>query len=344
MRRTGIGAGPPADPGQSRKCARRRDKMGKRDPSSARAASAPVRAAVGRGDEAIPPLALVLLASLTVLWGVNWPAMKVALLEIPVWTFRVITMGISGPLLLLGARLMGEPVGIPPGRLRPMALVALFNVTGWHLCSAYGVLLIESGRAAIIAFTMPVWAALFGVLLLGERLDLRRIVALVLGLGAVLVLVAPDLHAFGAAPLGALLMVGAAICWGAGTVGIKLVDWRMPAMALAGWQILIGAVPIVVGWPLLEPWPDLSGVGLEAWLGTLYTATVALVFCFGAFTKVVTLVPANVAAIGTLAIPIVGLFSSALLLGEPAGPRELTALALVVAALALVLLRRPGRR
>ena len=63
-----------------------------------------------------------------------------------------------------------------------------------------------------------------------------------------------------------------------------------------------------------------------------------MVFCHWAWFSVVRLFPAAIAAIGTLAIPIVGVFSSALVLGEPVGLRELASLGLVCAALAVVLL------
>ena len=69
----------------------------------------------------------------------------------------------------------------------------------------------------------------------------------------------------------------------------------------------------------------------------------ALIFCFAAHNKVVTLLPATAAAISTLAIPVVGLLSSAWLLGEPVGWRELAALVLVLAAIAMVLLPEPKR-
>ena len=70
----------------------------------------------------------------------------------------------------------------------------------------------------------------------------------------------------------------------------------------------------------------------------------ALIFCFAAHNKVVTLLPATAAAVSTLAIPVVGLLSSAWLLGEPVGWREFAALLLVVAAIALVLLPDPRSR
>ncbi|HET6520579.1 MAG TPA: DMT family transporter [Geminicoccaceae bacterium] len=289
----------------------------------------------------LPPFVLALLAALVVLWGTNWPMMKLALMEVPPWTFRVICLLVGGLGLLAIARLSGERLAVPPGRLRPMLSVAFINVTLWHLCSAYGLLYIESGRAAIIAYTMPVWASVLAVWVLGERLEARRVVGLALGMAALAVLIGPDfLAGFGEAPLGALAMLGAALSWAVGTVALKRHDWGMPVTALTGWMLLIGGVPILVGWLFIEAWPDLSGVSLPAALATLYAATVAMIFCYCTYVKLVTMLPASVAATSTLGIPVSGVFSSALMLGEPIGLAEVAALALVLGALSLVLLPR----
>ena len=83
-------------------------------------------------------------------------------------------------------------------------------------------------------------------------------------------------------------------------------SWPIGIIALTGWQLLIGGAPIVLAWLVLEPNPDLSRLTWAGALATLYAATVALIFCFAAHNKVVTLLPATAAAISTLAIPVVG--------------------------------------
>ena len=60
--------------------------------------------------------------------------------------------------------------------------MAALSVTGWHLLSAFSLVHMGGGRGAIVAYTMPVWAALFGAWYLGERLDRRRLAALALGM------------------------------------------------------------------------------------------------------------------------------------------------------------------
>jgi drug/metabolite transporter (DMT)-like permease len=274
--------------------------------------------------------------------------MKAAVGEVSPWTFRVVCILISGPGLLGLAALAGER-GLPSRPEWPALLVmSALGVTGWFLFSAFGLQHIEGGRGAIVAYTMPVWAALFSAVWLRERLDARRFAALALGMLGVGVLVAPDLVAFGRSPLGPLLMTAAAVCWAGGTVALKSRGWSMGIVALTGWQIVLGGLPILLVALVLEPRPDLGQLTWRGGLAILYASTVALIFCMTAFNKVVTLLPATAAAISTLAIPVVGLLSSAWLLGEPAGWRELAALTFVLGGMALVLIPRrrteAGRR
>lgn len=278
----------------------------------------------------------MLIAAISVLWGLNWPAMKLAVGEVSPWTFRTFCVVVAGGGLMLVGRLWGERLLPRRDEWLPLAGVSLLSVTAWHMFSAFGLTRIEGGRAALAAYSMPAWAALFSALYLKERLSARRLAALALGMGGVAVLAGPDLAA--GSPLGPLLMTGAAISWAGGIVLLKGRRWSIGVIPHSGWQLLLGGVPIVLAWLVLEPRPDLSRLTWPGALGALYAATVALIFCFTAHNKVVILLPAAVAALSTLAIPVVGLLSSALLLGEPVGTLELLALLLIAASIALALL------
>jgi drug/metabolite transporter (DMT)-like permease len=104
-------------------------------------------------------VAVALLAFVTFAWGFAWPVTKVAVEQVPVWPLRAGTTLIGGTGMLVLARLVGWKIALPRRELAWLALLAQFNVTGWCLFSAYGVSLMAAGRAGIIAFTMPIWAA-----------------------------------------------------------------------------------------------------------------------------------------------------------------------------------------
>ena len=118
------------------------------------------------------------------------------------WTFRSLCLMIGGGALLILARAAGTPMGVPRRLLPALALVSLFNITGWHLFSAYALLHTGSGRAAIIGYTMPLWASLLSIWVLDIRPTARQVAALLLGMAALALLMVKDFGALGAAPTG----------------------------------------------------------------------------------------------------------------------------------------------
>lgn len=292
---------------------------------------------------ALPSVGFLLLAALTLFWGANWPIMKIALTELPVWWFRGGCLWFGGLGLIAITRLSGLSLAVPSAQRGPLLICALFNVVGWHICSGYGLSLMPAGRAAIIAFTMPLWAALLGRLLLREALTRAKLVGLALGMTGLAVLIGPDLIVLQTAPLGALLMLAAAVSWATGTVLVKRFPWSVPTTTMVGWQLIAGALPVTLGAVLLEAPPDLSAVSEPALLAVAYNFAIPMLFCQWAFFRTVRLFPAAIAAVGTLAIPVVGVYASAMMLDEAVGWREFIALLLICGALAGVLLPA-GRR
>lgn len=294
------------------------------------------QAAVTR-EAPLPAIGFLMLASLGLFWGLNWPGMKIALGEITIWWFRGMSVAAGAMGLLAISALAGQKVWPTRAELRPLLICTVFNILGWHICTGYGVSLMPAGRASIIAFTMPVWAAILAVWLLGERMTAYRIAGLVLGMAGLAVLIGPDLAVFDEAPLGALFMLGAATTWATGTVLFKKFDWTSPVAALIGWQLALGAVVMLSVAAAVEPVPDPTQLSLKVILALAYLFALPMVYCQWAYFSVVRIFPAGIAAIGTLLVPVVGVVSSALLLGEPIGVPELLSLALIVMALFVVL-------
>lgn len=286
---------------------------------------------------ALPRLGLILLVGLSFAWGINWPFMKIVLREVPLWTFRAWSCLAAGLMLLALARMTGGRLMPAQGEWRNIVIAALFNVTIWHVFIAAGVIRMASGHAAVLAFTMPLWAAMIGVAFLGERLTKRVAAALALGIGGIVVLLSRDLAAVGASPLGAICVLVAAFGWAIGTLFQKRKRWTVGTLALAGWQLTLGTVPMFAILPFVEGF-HIPQASAAAWAAAAYTTVVALVFAYFAWFKIVTLFPASIAGIGTLLTPVIGMASGAVVLGEPFGWREMLAVALIGSALALVLI------
>lgn len=168
------------------------------------------------------------------------------------------------------------------------------------------------------------------------------------GGAGLLLLVIGEIRALERAPLGALLMFGAAMSWALGSLTIKRHRWTTQVFALTAWQMVVGGAPIFIGWIVIEGF-DVKQPGVQAlsWhgiVGTLYAATIPMIFCHWGWTRLLQVFPASVAAIGTLLIPVVGVFSAALLIGESIGVTELASLGLIITALTITLAPRlPGR-
>lgn len=286
-----------------------------------------------------PPLAnWVWLVLLWLVWGTSWPAMRTAFLEMPVWQFRSLTSVIGGVALLLIAKLGGGNIRLARADWLPLALAGFFNITVWLVASGYGLTMIGAGHAAVVCYTLPVWTALLSVFFMNERLSARVFASLVLGMGGVAVLASHDFAALGAKPLGLAFVLVAAVSWAIGTILIKRRRWSAGMNALAGWQLLMAAVPIGVIALATERF-TLHTTSNAAIFSAFYILIVGVILGYALWFKVVSLFPATIASISSLVTPVIGMMSSAALLGEPLGWREMAALALVLGAVAIVVFR-----
>ncbi len=285
----------------------------------------------------IPTRALVLLGVLSLVWGLNWIVVAVALRDFGPWTFRAISLGVAVAAMFAIARWRGDSLAVPKAVRLRLLLAGAFNIAIWNVATAYAVMLIPSGHAAVIAFSMPLWAAIIGFLFLGERLGLRHLVALGFGVAGITLLMIEDFVLFAQAPLGLSLGILAAIVWALGTFLQKRTPWNMPMVALLFWQMLCGLVPITIGAAILElPYqatPSLAGTGMAIFVGL-----VPLAVGMASWFSIVKLLPAHVAALSTVSVPVVAVLSGGWVLGEPLGVIQYAALAATVVALGLVLL------
>ncbi|MSQ50182.1 MAG: EamA/RhaT family transporter [Betaproteobacteria bacterium] len=280
------------------------------------------------------------LAGLTVVWGFNWTAMKVAIADIAPFTFRTLCLGLGSGVLFAFLRASGQSLAIPRDQWGRLALIAFFNITCWNVLVVYGLALLPSGRTAILAYTMPAWAIPLSILLLGERLSARKLLGLALGMGGMALLVWDEFNRIQGAPHGALMVLGAAFTWAIGTILQKKYPVRAPLAAFTGWLMLLGGVPIYIGALLFEDFSKLADVGLNSALGTAYNVLLAFAWAHWAWIKLASSVSVTVFSLSMLMIPVVGVFSGILFLGERPGWPEYTALALVLGSLASVIVPR----
>jgi drug/metabolite transporter (DMT)-like permease len=280
-----------------------------------------------------------LLAGLILAWGFNWTAMKVALSEVGPWTFRMLCLGLGSAVLFIVLRAGGERIPSPAGQWGRLTLLAFFNITLWNLLVAFGLMSIPSGRAAILAYTMPLWAIPLSVWMLGERLTRLKLTGLLLGMGGLALLVGDDIGS-----LGSVFIVGAAVSWAIGSVLQKRYPVSMNAGAYTAWMMLIGGVPIVVGALAFEDPRALAGISAWPALGVAYNVFVSFAFAYWAWIKIATSVSVTVFSLSTLLIPAVGVVSGMLFLGERPAWTEYAALILILGSLLTVVVPPRGTR
>jgi drug/metabolite transporter (DMT)-like permease len=287
--------------------------------------------------QSFPASILWLLLALTLGWGFNWPMIKLALSQVPALSFRSACLLGGGIGLFAIAARAGLRLRPPRGQWGRLLLITLFNITIWNLCVVYGIGYMASGRAAILAYTMPLWGVLLSAWLLNERLTARRILGVVLGMGAMLLLLSNELQAVQAAPKGTLLMLGGALSWATGTVIMKRYPVDLPVASFTAWQLLLGGIPIYAGAGAFEL-HSLRPLSFGPAVAVAYNIFVSFIFCQWAWMKIATTVPVGVSSLSTLMIPVVGVFSGMLVLSEVPRWQDFAALALVLLALATVLL------
>ena len=128
----------------------------------------------------------------------------------------------------------------------------------------YALTLIPLGVLVSIEFTTPIWTALLAVLFLGEKLNRGRIASIIFGLIGVIIIVRPSA---GSIEPGHLIVLGAAVCFGASVVMVKALTRTDSVVRIIFWMLVVqsvlGLVPALIQWrnPPLEVWPWLLVIG-----------------------------------------------------------------------------------
>lgn len=293
---------------------------------------------IGSHDR-LPRQGLILLIALSVFWGLNWTVMKIVLTEVPPLYFRSGCLLLGGAGLLLITLASGNSISVPSGHWGRLVMLSFFNIVGWNVFAIYGVLLLPSGRAALLGYTMPLWSTILSARILGERITARRILALFLGLTGILVLMGGSLEGLSRAPTGLACMILAAWSWALGIVLFKRHPMPMPTSALTGWTMLLGSIPISLAAIPLET-SRLTIPSFWPMFGLAYNVFFAFMFCYWAWNRIVLMVPVAVSSLSSLSTPLVGVLSGMIFLGEPFGWQEAFATALILAAVGAVSLKR----
>jgi drug/metabolite transporter (DMT)-like permease len=274
---------------------------------------------------------VVALAVLSLLWGYNWVAIKVALVDSGPVRFAALRTTIAVVALFVAMLAMRR--SLKPTPFVPTLILGLLQTTLFMLMQVSAVAMGGAGKTAVLTYTMPFWTILLAWPLLGERVrGLQWLAVALSALGLGFVLVPIDLQA-GLLPK--LLATIGAIFWALGAIWMKRVRARydVDLISLTTWQMFWGVLPMIALALLVRERPiDFTPTFLAA-LG--FVALPGTAFAWLLWMFALSRLQAGTAGLASLATPVVGVLGAWLQLGERPSGTEWTGIALILAALAL---------
>jgi len=275
--------------------------------------------------------AYLLLAAVILLWGANWPIMKVGLQHTPPLWFASARL-LLGSLCLFALNGAKGWLSLPDRRDLPILLSVGCLQLGLGLAFIHvGLTVVDAGRSAILAYTTPLWVTPLALFILKEKIGISKALGLALGLSGVAVLFNPAEFDF--SDTGQLMgngyLIASAMLLAVVISHIRHHPMVMHPLQLMPWQMLIGGVILAVcafyweGIPRIEFSPALIAI-------LAYNGVIASAFCFWAYQTVMRALPAISTSLGSLGVPVAGIAFSAIALGETLSLSTLTGMTLIL--------------
>ncbi len=283
-------------------------------------------------------IGLLCLLGTSVGWGLNWPAMKLLLQQLPPLFARG-SAGLAAALVLATvAVLRGDSLRVPRAQFPRLLALAMTNVFAWMGFATLAMQWLDAGQTAMLVYTMPIWATLLTWPLTGQRPSARASAGLLLCMGGLWILLGTRSAAMDAGMLvGVGFALASAMLFAFATVALRPLAELAPLPNLA-WQLALGCLPMVlIG--LVWEHPQLGEVNRTGWLLMAYMTAVPMGLCYLSWFAALRRLPPATASIATLLTPVIGVLAAAATLGEPLGARELGALVLTLGGVSLALRR-----
>jgi len=284
---------------------------------------------------------LVALVLLTVVWGVNWPVMKIGVTGYPPLSFRALSIWLGLPVLGLALWWLKVPFRVPRKHWPELLWLAATNMFVWHATIILAVKTLSSGRAAILGYTMPIFSAVIGMLLFNAVLSRRGWIGVTAAAVGVGLLLWHELTQLAGRPVGVALALVAAATWALGTQLLRRTGIQLPTLTLSFWMTAMTAVVVSVLSVAFEQaqWQPPSR---SVWGAILFNAVLIFGYAHATWFNLARDLPPVASTLSVMFIPVVGVFSGALWLGEVVHWQDWTAVLLMMVAIGSVLW--PDRR
>jgi drug/metabolite transporter (DMT)-like permease len=276
------------------------------------------------------------IITLTLVWGVNWPIMKLGVTGFPPLTFRSLSMWIGMPVLTTALLLMKVPLRIPHAHWREVVKLAFFNMFVWHVLVILALPMLSSGRAAILGYTMPIFSAIWGVFWFNAPLRARQWLGVVAAGVGVLLLLWNELSHLSGQPFWVLMVLIAAAVWAYGTQRLRHTPLQVPTLTIAFWMTGMTTLLLTVLACIFEQDRWQMPTESTQW-SILYNAIGVFAFAQAAWLTLARGLPPVASTLSVMFIPVLGVFTGAWWLNEVLHWQDWTAVVLMVVAIATVL-------
>ncbi len=275
---------------------------------------------------------LVLLVLLTLVWGLNWPVMKLGVGGFPPLSFRTVSMWLGLPVLAVALLVLRLPFRLPAGpgyaHWRELVWLAFTNMMIWHACIILAVSSLSSGRAAILGYTMPIFSALFGALAYDNRLSSRSWLGVGAAATGVLLLLWHEFSRLAGTPAGVGLALVAAAGWAVGTQSLRRTRLPVPTLTLSFWMTALTATVMTV-LALATESPDWEAMPAGTLFAVAYNAVLVFGFAHAVWFVLARDLPPAASTLSVMMIPVLGVFSGAAWLKETIHWQDLAAVGLM---------------
>jgi drug/metabolite transporter (DMT)-like permease len=269
-------------------------------------------------------------------WGLTWPVNKVILESLPPLWMMALRSAMATVALFTIAIWRGR-LALPPRVDMPVLLsITLLHMVGFALLAAWGLQLVSTGRSVVLAYTTPLWVTPGASLFLGERLTVRRLAGVVIGLLGLLVLFNPAAFDWSnrEAVLGNGAIIVAALLWAASILHIRGHRWQSTPFDLVPWEMLLATAILMPLAVATSNAPNTEwNVRLVALL--LYAGVPGTALAYWAIAVASRNLPAVTTSLGLLATPVVSVVIATIWLGETPTLPLLAAIVLILGGVAI---------
>jgi drug/metabolite transporter (DMT)-like permease len=279
---------------------------------------------------------LLTLVAVTLMWGMNWPIMKLGTMGMPPLSFRALSMWLSLPVIMATLMVLKTPWRVPRAQWPELLKITVFNMMVWHGLMILAVKSLSSGRAAILGYSMPIFSAVLGSMLFGAALSKRAWGGVVAaGVGVMLLLWHEFINLSGN-PLAVGMALVSALSWALGIQLLRRTTLTVPTLNMSFWMTLLTVVLMTCLATFFEH-QDWAMPSPTTWGAIVYNALLIFGCAQILWLWLARHLTPVASTLSVMMIPVIGVFSGALWLGEILHWQDWAAVGLMVLAIASVL-------